>query len=100
VIDQHYTVGEVAERLHLSESSVRNLFSGLPGVVTIERPRLRGKRVYTTLRISESALCGWYERHSGGPCKVQPSGSVIEKPLVARRKASVEAFSSSDRGVA
>jgi hypothetical protein len=100
MIEPHFTVREVAERLKLSESTVRSLFSGLPGVVSIERPRLRHKRAYTTLRISESALAGWYERHSGGPCKIQPSGRVIEKPLVTRRKASVEAFSSSDRGVA
>jgi hypothetical protein len=101
MIEPHYTVREVAERLKLAESTVRSLFSGLPGVVAIERPRLRHKRAYTTLRISESALRGWYERHSAGAApEFQPIRSGVEKPLVRGRKRGVEAFSGADRGVA
>lgn len=101
MIESHYTVREVAERLKLSETTVRTLFSGLDGVVCIERPRLRHKRPYTTLRISESALADWYSRHSGlRPTEVQPVRRGVEKTLVARRKGGVVPLSGADGGVA
>jgi hypothetical protein len=55
-IDERFlTVIEVAERLKVNEETVRRLFLNEPGVVVICFPR-RGRRVYRTLRISESVF--------------------------------------------
>lgn len=100
--EQHYTPKEVGAMLNLSPSTVRDLFDGLPGVLRIERPRLRTKRAYTTLRISQSALDAWYARHAGGGLrrKVQTVGGRVEKTLVGRNKRGVVALSGPDGGVA
>jgi hypothetical protein len=54
--ERHYTVGEIAEMLNLSEDAVRRLFCNEPGVLSFGKPRLGSKRRYTTLRIPESVL--------------------------------------------
>lgn len=101
MIEQHYTPQQVAERLGLSPETVRSLFDGLPGVVRIERPRLRTKRAYVTLRISESALSAWYDRHAGGlGAEIQPIGRRVKKTLVGRREMGVVTLSGADGGVA
>ena len=52
--ETHYTVQQIAEKWHLSEKVVRNLFRGEPGVIKIDSPERRFKRGYCTLRIPES----------------------------------------------
>jgi hypothetical protein len=100
-IDQHYTVTEVAKLLHLSESVVRGCFAGLPGVLTITRPRLVGKREYTSIRIPASVLRAWHERHSGGGVgEVQHVGGLIQQSLVLGDKRRVVPLSRAQRGVA
>jgi hypothetical protein len=54
-VEKFYSVGQVAERLQLSTTSVRKLFRGRPGVIDVAT-RQPGKHWYTKLRISESAL--------------------------------------------
>jgi hypothetical protein len=50
--ETHYTVQEIAERWHLSETVIRTLFRDEPGVIKIDSPERRFKRGYCTLRIS------------------------------------------------
>ncbi len=54
--ENHYTVQEVAEKWHLSEKAVRNLFREEPGVIKIEAEEARFKRGYCTLRLPESVV--------------------------------------------
>ena len=49
--EDHYTVQQIAERWHLSETSVRKLFRDEPGVIRIDSPERRFKRGYCTLRV-------------------------------------------------
>jgi hypothetical protein len=59
-IEQHYSVQEIAARLHLSDTAVRRLFENELGVLKIGEPsrRLARKlcRRYYTLRIPESVI--------------------------------------------
>jgi len=43
--------GEVARVMNLSTDTVREMFTGEPGVQHIRKPAKKGKRRYTTLRI-------------------------------------------------
>jgi AraC-like DNA-binding protein len=52
--EDHYTIQQIAERWHLSETAVRKLFRDEPGVIRIDSPEHRFKRGYCTLRIPES----------------------------------------------
>ena len=52
--EKHYTVQEIAEMWHLSETVVRKLFRDEHGVIKIDAPERRFKRGYCTLRIPES----------------------------------------------
>ena len=52
--ENHYTVQEIAEKWHLSETVVRNLFRDEPGVIKIDSPERRFRRGYCTLRVPES----------------------------------------------
>lgn len=53
--EEFYTVGDLAELLKVSESTVRRMFVDEPGVVRIGRASARsGKREYLTLRIPKS----------------------------------------------
>ena len=46
------TTSEVADRLKVTEDTVRRIFMNEPGVIVIYRPR-KGRRQYRTLRIPE-----------------------------------------------
>lgn len=50
----HYTVQELAALWGLGVDKIRELFSNEPGVIKIQRPSKRGRRVYSTLRIPEN----------------------------------------------
>jgi len=52
--EKHYDSMELAKMWHLSDDTVRVLFSNLPGVLKFNRPETRNKRGYLTLRIPES----------------------------------------------
>lgn len=52
--ETHYTVKEIAKKWRLSETVVRKLFRGEPGVIKIDSPERRFKRGYCTLRIPET----------------------------------------------
>ena len=52
--EEHYTIQQIAERWHLSETVVRHLFRDEPGVIRIDAPERRFKRGYCTLRVPGS----------------------------------------------
>jgi hypothetical protein len=54
--ESHYSVVQVAKLWSISPDLVRDLFRSESGVLKIERPAGRFKRVYTTLRIPQSVL--------------------------------------------
>jgi hypothetical protein len=55
-----HTTQEIAKALKLSEKTVRSIFQDRPGVIKITKGRrLRGKREYYTLRITDTALAAW-----------------------------------------
>ena len=57
ILEPHYTIQEIAQRLRMTDDSVRRLFEREKGVVEVgsDNPR-HGKRRYVTLRIPESVL--------------------------------------------
>ncbi len=61
---RHYTPEELGSLWGLSSDTVRRLFEHEPGVLLIERPRLRGQRRYRTLRIPESVAARVHRRLS------------------------------------
>lgn len=102
-LEKHYTIREIADALNLSEEVVRPMFAVLPGVLAIERPALLGKRKkrkYTTLRVPESVLAAWHDRHSGrAPAEVQTVGGIVQQPLMARHPRRVMPLSRAQGGV-
>ena len=54
--ETHYTIQEIAEKWHLSEKVIRNLFRDEPGVIRIDSEERRFKRGYCTLRVPESVI--------------------------------------------
>jgi hypothetical protein len=52
----HFSVIQIAKLWNLSPDLTRDIFRSEPGVLRIERPAGRFKRVYTTLRIPQSVL--------------------------------------------
>jgi len=64
--ETHYTVQEIAERWHLSETVVRGLFRDEPGVIRIDSPERRFKRGYCSLRIPESVALRVHARLGQG----------------------------------
>lgn len=54
--ERHYRIPEIATMWNLSEDSVRALFRGEPGVLTIIRPANRAKRQYVSVRVPQSVL--------------------------------------------
>ena len=69
--ENHFTVQEIAERWHLSETIVRKLFRNEPGVIRIAAPERRFKRGYCTLRIPES-VAERVHAHLGRRAAVMP----------------------------
>jgi hypothetical protein len=64
-LERHYSVAEVAERWGLSETKVRDLFRGEPGVLQTQLRTLRsGRRQNVTLRIPENVLLRVHQRMS------------------------------------
>lgn len=54
--EQHYTVGEIADKWKLSPDAVRRLFERESGVLVIGDRGSRAKRRYLTLRIPGSVM--------------------------------------------
>jgi hypothetical protein len=63
-VEQHYQIPEIAKKWGLSEDSVRSLFKGEPGVLTIARPGTAKKRRYVSMRVPESVLLRVHRRLS------------------------------------
>ena len=63
--EQYFSIQDIATQWSLSPDLVRSLFREEPGVLRIERPARRTKRVYTTLRIPQSVLQRVATRLSG-----------------------------------
>lgn len=63
--ERHYTPKQIKDMWGLSETTIRDLFADLPGVLKLEKPRLRGKRRYVSLRIPESVLLQAHQRLTG-----------------------------------
>lgn len=78
-MERHYSADEIAVAWNVSAESVRRIFRDLPGVVKLERPRVRkGARPYVTLRIPESVLSRVHEdRARGFSFKVQGRGRGV-----------------------
>ena len=55
VLEPHFSPGEIAERLNLSEQTIVRMFQDQEGVLKLRRG-LGRKRDYVTLRIPESVL--------------------------------------------
>ncbi len=54
--ESHFSVIQIAKLWNLSPDLTRSLFRDEPGVLRIERPAGRFKRVYCTLRVPASVL--------------------------------------------
>ena len=65
-LERHYRPDELAEAWGLSVKVVREIFSGEPGVLRIDRPETRNKRGYCTMRIPESVVVRVHKRLTGG----------------------------------
>jgi len=50
----HYSVQELATLWGLGVDKIRELFENEPGVIKLQKPPRKGRRVYTTLRIPEN----------------------------------------------
>jgi hypothetical protein len=61
----HFSVIQISKLWNISPDLARDLFRAEPGVLRIERPAGRFKRVYTTLRIPQSVLNRVATRLSG-----------------------------------
>lgn len=88
--------------LKLSVDTVRGIFSEMPGVVKITRPRTnRRARPYVTLRIPDATFRQWYDAASAGwGEEVQGVRRRVKNPLVAGDKRRIVALSGLDAGVA
>jgi AraC-like DNA-binding protein len=64
-IEKHYTVGELAERWHLSPKTVRRWFEEEEDVLCHGSPTTRARRGYWTMRIPESVMNRVYQKHLG-----------------------------------
>ena len=61
--EQHYSPSELAQKWHLSVSTVRRMFEKHGGVLVINRPEKMHKRGYRTIRIPKSVAEEIYRRH-------------------------------------
>jgi hypothetical protein len=55
---------ELAELWGMSPKVVRKIFAAEPGVLKVDRPELRNKRGYCSLRIPESVAVSVHKRMS------------------------------------
>lgn len=72
--EKHFSPQEIAEMWGLSRRTISDMFRELPGVLKYEKPRLRGRRGYVTLRIPASLVEQAHRRLTGRE-KVKGSGS-------------------------
>jgi len=63
-LERHYKATELAEQWSLSPKVVRKIFAAEPGVLKVDRPELRNKRGYCSLRIPESVAVSVHRRMS------------------------------------
>jgi hypothetical protein len=63
-LERHYKVTDLAELWGMSAKLVRKIFAAEPGVLKIDRPELRNKRGYCSLRIPESVAVSVHKRLS------------------------------------
>lgn len=63
-LERHYKAIELAELWGLSAKLVRKMFAAEPGVLKVDRPELRNKRGYCSLRIPESVAVSVHKRLS------------------------------------
>ena len=65
--EDHLTPHQIAEKLCLSVDTVRGIFSEMPNVVKIQRPRSnKAARPYITLRIPVRTFEEWYRLNTAG----------------------------------
>lgn len=62
ILERHFSVADLAERLSLSPSTIIRIFRDEPGVVKIGTPDRLVKRPHLTLRIPESVARRVYDR--------------------------------------
>lgn len=74
--ERHFTPAQVSQMWGLSETTIRDLFFDVPGVLKYEQPRLRGKRRYVSLRIPESILLQAHKRLTRSD-EIQSSGGRV-----------------------
>jgi hypothetical protein len=63
-LERHYKATELAELWGMSVKLVRKIFVAEPGVLKVDRPELRNKRGYCSLRIPESVAVSVHKRLS------------------------------------
>jgi hypothetical protein len=63
-LERHYKATELAELWGMSVKLVRKIFAAEPGVLKVDRPELRNKRGYCSLRIPESVAISVHKRMS------------------------------------
>jgi hypothetical protein len=63
-LERHYKATELAELWGMSAKLVRKIFATEPGVLKVDRPELRNKRGYCSLRIPESVAVSVHKRLS------------------------------------
>jgi hypothetical protein len=64
VSEKHFTPQELATTWGLSVDTIREIFTGEPGVLVINRPETRHKRRYRTFRVPESVAARVHNRLS------------------------------------
>ena len=69
-LEQYFTVAQVAERLSLSQDTVRRIFSKIPGTLLI-REANGFARKYVTVRIPESILQSFVVQNTVKPVNVR-----------------------------
>jgi hypothetical protein len=62
MLEQHYTIAELAQRWGFSVKFIRLHFQNEPGVIVVQRPESMHKRGYATMRIPESVAERVYAR--------------------------------------
>ena len=64
-LERHYRPAELAESWGLSVKVIRQIFSSEPGVLRVDRPEMRNKRGYCTMRIPESVVVRVHKKLTG-----------------------------------
>ena len=59
---RHFTPNELAKIWGMHPSTIRRIFSKIPGVLKLNS--MEAGKTYSTLRIPESVVAAWHEEHS------------------------------------